>query len=225
MSHATVGSARWAAQLLDVQMWCFGQDIQHKAGNILLRLGFCQNRARDTKQSTHYTALSRTGGTVSLWGFGMHYGEPDHGGVFLQRYRFEPRLTNCQQGDGIHDPKQLLANRPTTVSQMRQLNHLLPNLLGWVAHYEHWIAETYGTKYREAVLQARQKKSLLAAKELPKAWETLAKKASRHHQPTEQALNPWREIMNPLRQGLQLSARGQILRQSSPSIQQSLRGA
>lgn len=86
-------TVRRAATLLDWQLWCFGRDIHAPGGNLLLARGF--ERHRPTRLGTGTAAYALECGPgcrIIAWGFGLFYGDDAHGGVFLRRHGFLPRL-------------------------------------------------------------------------------------------------------------------------------------
>ena len=200
-SPSELGFRRWAALLFDQQMWCFGRDIVRSQGNILVDLGMCQYRPRDpNKGSTVYTAAVEGGGSIFLWGFGAMYAEANVGSVFVRRYDFAPRLTPRTSGIGVHEPEGLgkLVNA-SCVRERTLLRQLLPNLTGWFAKYEHWIAEKFGTAYREDCLAGRKKDAVVSAKAMATAWERAAKRPGRLTMNGPTSGKPWNGLLDRLR--------------------------
>lgn len=205
-----------AAALFDQQMWCFGRDIVRSNGNVLLDLGMCRYRPSDpSRSSTLYTAAVEPGGSLFLWGFGAMYAEPNLGGVFVRRYGFAPRLTNRESAVGVFAPEQLgrLTN-PVTVRDHQRVRTLLPRLVGWFARYEHWIAETHGTAYREDCLAGRGKANAAPAQDMARDWERVAKSCKRYRETGDAAADPWKRFLLRLRVA---SVPGRILNQHSTS--------
>jgi len=172
---------RRAVALLDQQLWCWGRDVARPEGNVLLDLGMCRYRsAEQGPDRTAYTGRVAGDGTVWLWGFGLMYCDPKRGGVFLRRNGFEPLLVDTPPERPVHSSEQLgPLIRPTTAQQRATAGALVRAVAAWIAGYEHWIAETFGTAYREAILAARDKPPVVPAQEMAAAWEHLAKKATR----------------------------------------------
>lgn len=172
---------RRAVGLLDQQLWCWGRDIARPEGNVLMTLGMCRHRSSAPEpECTAYTGRMAGGGTVWLWGFGLMYCQPDLGGVFLRRYGFEPVLLAHPPNQPAHRPDDLgLLTRPTTARQHTTAGALVRATAEWIAGYEHWVAETFGTSYRQAVLAARDKSPVVSAREMAGAWEHLACNSAR----------------------------------------------
>jgi len=200
-SRSTLGFRRWAAGLFDQQMWCFGRDIIRPNGNLLLDLGMCRYRSADPNRgSSMYSATAVEGGMISLWGFGMLYGEPGFGSAFVRRYDFDPRLTSVESPSGVHNPAQFRdLFRPTSASELACVRHLLPSLVRWLAAYEHWVAENFGAEYRERSLMARNKPALVPGHEMAGAWERVAKKCARLRLAEPAPIGPWGRILGRLR--------------------------
>jgi len=191
---------RWAAALLDQQLWCWGRDITRPGGNVLLDLGMCCHRAPGPGRATsQYTAAVAGGATVCLWGFGLLYAEPGRGGVFLRRYEFDPRLVPGPPPVPVHQPERIgPAPRPASAGQWATTRLLLRAAAGWVARYEHWVAERFGSAYREAVLRARPRPPAVPAREMAAAWERLAKKAARLGPAAPVTRGPWAGVFAAL---------------------------
>ncbi len=172
---------RRAVALFEQQLWCWGRDVARPQGNVFLALGMCRYPPPDPAcECTAYTARVAGDGVVWLWGFGLLYWRPDVGGVFVRRFGFEPllaRLPICP----LHSPDGLapLVARPTSAGQHATAATAVRAAAGWVAGYEHWIAETYGTAYRETTLAARSRSPAVPAADMARSWEHLAKKGRR----------------------------------------------
>lgn len=194
---------RRAAALFDQQMWCFGRDIVRPDGNVLLDLGMCRYRPRDpSRKSSLYTAAIEPAGSLYLWGFGAMYAESGLGGVFVRRYGFAPRLSARESAVGVFDPEQLgPLTSPVSPHDDRRLRTLLPRLVGWFARYEHWVAENFGTKYRDDCLCQRGKPVAVPAREMAVAWETTAKKCKRFRSEPERIHGPWGKLFLALHSG------------------------
>ncbi|MGL6076112.1 MAG: hypothetical protein ACRC8S_18290 [Fimbriiglobus sp.] len=205
---------RSAAELFDQQMWCLGQDIVHSHGNILQDLGMCQYRS--DKGSTLYTAEIEPGGSLFLWGFGAMYCEPGCGSVFVKRYDFAPKLTPLQSGLGIHDPKSLNVRKTRTPQDEAQLRHLTPSLTGWFARYEHWIAENYGTEYRNECLAKRGQSAHVSAQSMAEEWEAIAKKFQRNQDWDSGTRNfAWKPLLQELRCRVRFASSNHLTRSRS----------
>lgn len=190
---------RLAVALLDQQLWCWGRDIARPEGNILLGFGMCRYRSSEPgPDRTAYTGRVAGDGVVWLWGFGLVYCLPDLGGVFLRRYGFDPVLV-AEPRHPVHRPEHLAPFvRPTTARQRANAWKLVRAAAGWIAGYEHWVAETFGTAYREGTLAARDKPPVVAAKEMAQSWEQLAKKSVRLSNLVPSHRGPWGQLLASL---------------------------
>jgi hypothetical protein len=191
---------RRAIALLDQQLWCWGRDVVRPEGNILLSLGMSRHRSTAPEAlCTAYTGRVVGGGVVWLWGFGLVYCLPNQGGVFLRRYGFDPVLVR-EPWRPVHQPDQLGPfTRPTSVQQRATAAELVRAAALWIAGYEHWIAETFGTAYREATLATRNVPPAVPAKEMASAWENLAKNSARLSEMPWSYRGPWSAFLDSLR--------------------------
>lgn len=172
---------RWAARLLDLELFCLGQDIRYSEGNLLLRRGLQASRPPEVKQGcTAYQAMladagADEGARLVLWGFGVFVSAVGRGGVFIKRFGFSPLFTPIADLPPVWEPAELPPLQPPQgpheVSLVRQL---LPLACRWLAAHETWILSEIGLEYRHTVLRAFPKKPVVAAAELPAAWECLA---------------------------------------------------
>jgi hypothetical protein len=185
---------RRAAALLDQQLWCWGRDVARPEGNVLLELGMCRYRtAEPGRERSAYTGRVRGDGVVWLWGFGAYFWLPGLGGAFFRRKGFEPLLRAAPLEAPVHAVAHLVGlRRPATSGERTRAAKLVRATCEWVAEYEHWIAEALGTEYRAAALAARDRAPSVTAREMPRAWEHLAKKAHRLCAGAPTPRGPWR---------------------------------
>ncbi len=165
-----------ATALFHQQLWCWGRDILHPSGNALLRYGFTRQRPpADGRGSSEYGLQLCPQRRVTLWGFGLLYGDASAGGLFLKRYGFAPRLLELAETPAhIWQTEQLPALRAPRSLQDRRCAHLLlKDALRWVADYEKWARQELGLAYRQRCLQDWQK-AVAGADEIAGAWENLA---------------------------------------------------
>lgn len=171
-----VAVRRRGAPLLNQQCWCWGCDIRRAAGNLLLAYGCTRQRPPAGQQgSSAYTLWLPNGQALVLWGFGLFYGHPALGGLYLARSGFAPRL--------LDDPtppahawswEQLAAAyAPRDVQDWWRAHHLLALTADWIAGYERWVVATCGLAYRTACVAA-WRKAALPAPAMAAAWRDLA---------------------------------------------------
>jgi hypothetical protein len=194
-SRTEVGFRRWMAELFDQEMWCLGRDIKRTEGNILLDLGMCRHRTSG-EGSSMYTATLRSGASLWLWGFGAMCSEAGLGGVFVQRYDFAPKLTSIESALGVSRPEHLgPLIKPNRAAEITRVRHLLPQLVGWFANYEHWVAEKIGSDYRRSCLNSRTKPNVVSADKIAEEWDRAEKKCKRFRQSAPTAIGPWAAVL------------------------------
>jgi hypothetical protein len=169
---------RHASRLLDQQFWCWGRDIRHPSGDLLMRAGFSKRKpsARPDAGSS-YTKRLESGVSLTLWGFGVCVSRPDIGAVYLHRFGFKPLMCSATTLGDIASPRELPAlTPPRTGADWRAARQLVTELIAWIARYEHDIIEEYGWRYRQECLAARGRPEEVAATDIAAAWERLGKK-------------------------------------------------
>ena len=139
-------------KLLTQQCWCWGQDIKCEAGNVLLQYGFERIRPPAGESgATTYSLKLLPNARVSLWGFGLFYGEEGQGGVFIGRFNFEARF--CAHWDlprPVWAPPHLndFVRVPSTRGERERTRLLLSRAVLWMGRYESWVLATHGIEYR-----------------------------------------------------------------------------
>lgn len=163
--------------LLKQQCWYWGCDIRRPEGNLLLAHGFARVRPPEGFDGSSCYALEPMPITqLKLWGFGIYVGRAGAGGLFLDRFRCEPRLLEAPRlAPTVWRKEHLPDTRRACGSDREQVAVLLANLIGWIVGYEQQIIAQHGLAYREACLTpwTRGRLSLAADTVLP-AWERLA---------------------------------------------------
>ncbi|MBA2395695.1 MAG: hypothetical protein H0V70_23450 [Ktedonobacteraceae bacterium] len=166
-----------ATALLHQQMWCWGYDIRHPEGNMLLRYTFTYQRPPDPSVgSSRYMLCDRQGQHIVLWGFGIWYAQTEVGGLFLQRYGFSPRLTcTIEPPASIWTPLHLPVLRvPITSEEGHTTLILLSSLLSWIGGYEQWVQENLGEDYRKWSLSGWPHRVIPPAN-IATMWQRLAR--------------------------------------------------
>lgn len=163
-------------RLLAQQCWYWGCDVRRPEGNLLLEYGFARTRPPCPKVgSTIYTCAPTPGAQIALWSFGVFMGREPFGGLFLDRFRFEPRLLDAPAlPPSIWTLEELPATRRPCGAERERTASLLGALIGWIVAYEDAIRDSYGPGYREGCLQqwSRQKLALPANQLVPE-WHAL----------------------------------------------------
>ncbi|MCY3630033.1 MAG: hypothetical protein OXI05_11595 [Bacteroidota bacterium] len=179
---------RVGQELLHQQCWNWGRDIVRPEGNLLLEAGFLRRRPPEGEAgSSCYTLVLPDGDRFTLWGFGVLYGMPLTGGVYLNRYQFCP----------VWVPLEVIY-RPVWTSDMIPTGQVPPSLritvdltvaaIRHIADYEEWVLASYGLEYRCAVLRQWERPSgQLPPQALPEAWRTLADAIDRQPNPEPRA--------------------------------------
>jgi hypothetical protein len=164
--------------LFDQQMWCWGRDIHHPAGNALCRYGFVPLRPPLSDHgSSAYIFSQGPELSIVLWGFGLFCGssaaEPT--GLFLKRYEFTPRLTpTADPPRAVWAPEQLPSLRdPQAPDEWSRLQSLFTAALHWIASYEQWVTQTLGREYRRRCV-AGWSRAVVASEAMAATWRQLA---------------------------------------------------
>ena len=174
-------AAKSGAELLDIEMWCWGRDIAGREGNALLEYGFTRERPPDgVHGSSRYSLGLENGSRIVLWGWGVLYSDSSQCGVFLSRQKFNPRITtDSEEKTEWWAPGDIRGLRaPASPRECTILRKQLGDLLTWIGGYENWIRKTLGTDYRRKCIEARNKSTRIKAEDIPRLWESLAKGSS-----------------------------------------------
>ena len=190
MSPISGARRRKGKELLDRQCWNWGRDIVHPEGNLLLEAGFRRRRPPEgVAGSSCYTLALPDGDSLMLWGFGLLYGTPRTGGVFLNRYQFRPVWL---PPEAVHEPMWTPDIFPTAQKppSPRVPVDLTVAAIRRIADYEEWALARCGLEYRRAVLrQWKRRSKRLPPQALPEAWRALADAldGQPHHEPMEKS--------------------------------------
>lgn len=144
--------AKAGEALLHQQLWCFGADIRRCEGNLLLAYGFLRRRASQGEVGSSAYLHAAAGGSLALWGWGIWYGEPEAGSVFLRRYAFRPKWHPSPLCPDAHTPERLGLWTAPRGSETTQVRALMAALCEAVADYERWV-EHYAPGWRRTVLR------------------------------------------------------------------------
>lgn len=169
----------FAVPLLSQQLWCIGQDVIRPEGNWLIERGF--ERLAPTKKNASYPSvykLAMPGGRYALLrGFGVLFGDPQLGCVFLPRYEFLPCYRRRSTLDRLPWTRDDLPKMHTpSPSQRQACAQLLSGCLDWIADYETQTVEQLGIAYRRATLGEWEtdNRELIPAEEMAPAWRRLS---------------------------------------------------
>lgn len=156
------------------QMWCWGQDIRHPDGNLLLAYGFSRLRKVPDRQggSSEYL-LQGTGIQLRLWSFGLSL-TAGHTLVLL-RHTFRPKLLTAPLAEDLWKTTQLPPLRsPQTAGEAEVLRSLLQTGCELFGAYEAWIAATQAALYRPACFHRWPERPREPVSDSAQRWRQLA---------------------------------------------------
>lgn len=184
---------RFADRLFNQQLWCWGQDVKHRQGNLLMRYGLERHRepGQEERGSTCYR-WDDGDQHLAMWGFGVFYGTRRFGGLLIRRYGFRPVWSEVESlSVGIHSPDDLPTfARPRRHAHWRRAHRLCRDLMLWIADYEEWVQQQLGPEYRERCL-IKWMDPVLPATMIASAWRILGTRSWEK--------NEWIGIRNRLR--------------------------
>ncbi len=169
-----------AIALLDQLLWCWGQDIEHREGNLLIKAGLEKISPPQTYKdyASIYRCWLSNGDILILRGFGVMLLRGDKG-LFLKRYGFQP-LEFCATDPSNFLPWKLdlmPACQLIKRSCFRLFRQMCITLLDWILHYENWIIDQCGgTAHRREVLSKwdDEKRCTIPADQVAAAWRSLS---------------------------------------------------
>ncbi len=163
------------SRLLNQQLWLWGRDVPAQGENLLLRYGFLRHGIPQGRMGCScYSLSTRNGGSIGLWGFGIFFGKPEFGGIYLRRYEFLPRRAKSHRLEKIGWCEQDLMEFqiPDGICEQESTFTLLAECCGWIASYEEWVAKTLGTEYRREGLD-QWTSPVCKADEIPDLWREM----------------------------------------------------
>lgn len=177
--------------LLHQQCWQWGQDVRYPEGNVLLAYGFTRERPpREVTGSSQYTLRLTNAQQVRLWGFGLAFGYKQ--GIYLNRYEFIPRAIQISAG--------WQSSESFKKSRKSMDLRLLSSAIQWIADYEAFILNRYGSAYRRQTLRNLEGRKL-TPEDLLEEWRSMAAhlRAATQWQSeqTPYTKNSWPVIVNP----------------------------
>jgi hypothetical protein len=189
---------RRASALFDQQMWCWGQDVRHHGGDVLVRYGFFRWRTPPHQRGCHaYTLDLGPSRRLTLWGFGLVYGEYPDGAVFLKRFEFAPRW---RIESNLPCPAWSLAELPCFLSPedknaRDRARRLTAAALEVVASYEEWVFEAIGADYRRQCV-GTWSKTRISAERIAPSWRCLTRRIRRTTLPRSPVIADPAQIAN-----------------------------
>jgi len=169
---------RDAGRLLDVAMWCLGQDVRYPGGNLLVRFGCLREPLPLGREGTSaYSAPLHGARTLTLWGFGALVRQTQSpSGVFFRRDLLRPKLVALDRVAWPVFERAALGElrTPEGDAEILLARSAAAALTGWLGAYEAWVARELGCSYRGELLSRRRKRPPCAAEALPGAWQRFA---------------------------------------------------
>jgi hypothetical protein len=158
MAARSLHSTRAAAALLDFQMWCWGQDVHHPAGNQLLAAGLTRLRPpTGIHGSTLYQTALPGERTLCLWGFAVGVLVPDGRCLLLKRHSFALRLVPASRFPApLWQPTALPRGQlPREASCGATVRAHFTVLAEWMADYEDGVCTRLGSAWRHECANRR----------------------------------------------------------------------
>lgn len=181
---------RFGGKLMEQQLWCWGRDIEHPDENLLMGFGFERHRDCSTDDRSTCYRLDQDQLHVSLWGFGMFFGQRELGGLYLNRFDFCPQWAPVESLSlAIHWPDELpVFTRPRGRPQWQRARELWKSCLLWIANYETRVRSTVGLAYRRECVDDWLR-PFVRAEKMAAAWRFLGRQGWEHqNQPLSLAL-------------------------------------
>ena len=170
---------KYAEVLLSQQIWCWGCDIIRPKGNWLIDIGFKRIEPPENREdcpSVYSLELPR-GQCVVLRGFGVFFGDPAHGGIFVPRYDFQPKYTtHATLENPPWSDEDLPALHLPAESERKVCAGLTVDLINWIHSYEVNVVEQLGVTYRQQTLTQwdNGKRPFIPAEQFATAWHALS---------------------------------------------------
>lgn len=172
---------RVGMRLFDQQMWCWGQDIRHVCGNLLIEYGLtrmppqCERRAQSCYD---WVSCHRQ---MRLWGFAVWLSHERLGTVLIRRSDFRPQFAMSSYPAPLVWRPDDLPELGHSLGEVKidQARLLLADLFEWIEGYERWVVERIGVAGRQAIIDAwpqRRKGITAAAEEMAEAWYLLVQR-------------------------------------------------
>lgn len=168
-----------AVDLFSQQLWCWGRDVLRPEGNWLLEVGFQRTKVPEDRENcvSMYSMELPKSQRVVLRGFGVFFGDDNHGGIFLARYSFQPEYTTqakleCPPWSTDDLPKMGKPLEPERAA----CGLLTLALVNWIHQYEVTIVERLGIEYRQSTLETwnNGKRPFIKAEDMSTAWSELS---------------------------------------------------
>lgn len=182
-SHLSI--LKQAEALFSQQVWCWGQDVLHPQGNLLMKFGFERVPPPPDRRdcSSVYSLTINSTQRLILRSFGVFWGDDDRGGLLLLRDRFESRYL---QQARLEKPCWSLRDFPIiaspTLDQRPKCIEMLIGLIDWIRQYELRILRECGLSYRQQALDTwdNGRRHVLPPEGVPAAWRRCSHLIAEH---------------------------------------------
>jgi hypothetical protein len=143
--------------LMDQQLWCWGQDIEHPSGNLLLEYGFARTRPpAGQKACSQYSLALNDDAELRLWGYGIALVTPAEC-CYFSRAAFSPALLKSKLGAAIFSSDDLPPLKyALSMAEKQRCQGYFTTVLREIADYESWVEDRLGVEYRETILCNRK---------------------------------------------------------------------
>jgi hypothetical protein len=164
--------------LMDQQLWCWGQDIEHHEGNALLEYGFTRIRPPQGQKACSQYSLNVGGGSMlRVWGYGIAYLTSTEC-CYFSRAAFSPALLKSRLPDAIFSCDELPPLKYSlNLPEKERCAGYVENVIREIHYYESWLQDRFGPEYREKSL-ANRKTSIPQHQQSIQEWVTLLGQAT-----------------------------------------------
>jgi len=165
----------YASELSHQQLYVLGRDIESKHGNLLMQYGARKTCAPASCAVSLYSFRLAGGYRLALRGFGVFIGSNRIGGLFMHRYKIEPRwMPNARFEPIAWLPNQMPRTRKVRTWESEAAMELVSQVFNFVQNYESWIRDQFGKHYRIGQLAAFQRlENNMVHWDTLQAWDTL----------------------------------------------------
>ncbi|MFT4167374.1 MAG: hypothetical protein QM650_19230 [Microlunatus sp.] len=158
--------------LLDVQFWLMGRDVEHPAGNLLVELGLTRERPADPELPSRYTMAGQDELAI-VWRCGLLLSSA-YGDVLCVR-GLAPRRVTYRSMHDLWDPR--LVRAAHLHAAPCQPRHLA-EASAWFTRYEAAVRAKAGVDHRSAPSGLASELASHQRSSLDRPWAALAELAS-----------------------------------------------
>jgi hypothetical protein len=179
--------------LLHQQFWCWGQDVSHPEGNLLLQNRFTRHRRTEGEPGGTCYALAGDF-ALWLWGFGLVARQSGSPAVLLRRYEMRPLIVrDTNRLTEMHDLATVLAEAgpPADDGERAAMAQTRAAAFRWIADYERRTLRSTGSSWRTRVV-GDMEHALIPADSMAEAWDEVADSLQPERSATRSPLLPVR---------------------------------